>query len=98
MSVRIHMESDASDGAWGCVLLGVSNQQMHGQTRAHEFFSPEERVQSSTMRELSGVRGSLQAFVPLCQEAEVYVQTDSQNVVFIHHRGSKKFWLNDIAK
>ena len=71
---------------------------MPGQTRAHEFFSPEERLQSSTMRELLGVRGSLQAFLPLCQGVEVYLHTDSQNVVFIQHRGSKKIWLNDVAK
>ncbi len=97
-SVRIHLASDASDGAWGCVLLGVSNQPMPGQTRAHEFFTPEERMQSSTMRELLGVRCSLHAFLPLCQGAEVYLETDSQNVVYVQHMGSRKIWLNEIAK
>ena len=42
-SVRIDMATDASDGAWGGVLLGVSNQQMPSQTWAHEFFTREEQ-------------------------------------------------------
>ncbi len=54
-------------------------------------------MQSSTMRELLGVRGSLQAFLPLCRGAEVYLQTDSRNVVYVQHKGSKKIWLNEIA-
>ncbi len=93
-SVRINIATDASDGAWGGVLLGVSNQQMPSQTWAHEFFTPEEQRQSSTLRELLGVQGSMQSFLSLCQGAEVYVQTDSQNVVYVQQRGSKKNWLN----
>ena len=55
-------------------------------------------MQSSTMREFLGVHGSLQSFLALCRGAEVYVQTDSQNVVFVQPRGSKKVWLNVVAK
>ncbi len=54
-AVSIHIATYASEGAWGGVLLGVSNQQMPRQTRAHEFFTLEERGQSSTLRELLGV-------------------------------------------
>jgi hypothetical protein len=97
-AVSIHMATDASEGAWGGVLLSVSNQQMPRQTRAHEFFTPEEQRQSSTMRELLGILGSLQSFLPLCSGAEVYVQTDSQNVVFVQQRGSRRVWLNAVAK
>ena len=77
MSVRIDMATDASDGAWGGVLLGVSNQPMPSQTWTHEFFTPKEQGQSSTLRELLGVQGSLQSFLSLCRGAEVYLQTDS---------------------
>ena len=92
------MATDASDGAWGGVLLGVSNQPMPGQTWAQKFFTPEEQGHSSTLRELLGVHGSLQSFISLCRGAEVYVQTDSQNVMYVHQRGSKKVWLNELAK
>ena len=56
------------------------------------------RRQSSTLRKLLGVLGSLHSFIPLCQGAEVFIHTDSQNVVFIQHRGSRKTWLNEVAK
>ena len=78
--------------------MGVSNQQMHRQTRAHEFFTPEEQRESSTLRELLGVQGSLQSFLSLCRGAEVYIQIDSQNVAFVQQRGSRKVWLNVVAK
>ena len=28
----------------------------------------------------------------------MYVQTDSQNVVYVQQRGSRKIWLNEVAK
>ncbi len=61
-AARIHMATDASGGAGGGVMLGVSNQQTPEQTKAHVFFTLEEQRQSSTLRELLGILGSLQSF------------------------------------
>ena len=61
-AVRIHMATDASGGARGGVLLGVSIQQMPEQSITRVFFTLEEQGQSPTLRELLGILGSLQSF------------------------------------
>ena len=97
-SVSIRLASDASAVAWGGILLSSSDKPLPRVPVAHEFFSQEEQGQSSTLRELLGIQGTLGAFLDWCQGAEVYIQTDSLNVVHVHMKGSRKRVLNAAAK
>ena len=74
-AVRIHMATDASGGAWSVVLLGVFYQQMPEQARARVFFTLEEKRESSTLRELLGILGSLQSFhSPLSRNRGLHIR------------------------
>ena len=50
------------------------------------------------MRELLGVLGSLRAFLPWCQDALVFCQTNCQNLIPISQRGSRCVVLNTVSK
>ncbi len=68
---------------------------MHGVVEhAHEYFSMEESVQSSTYRELLRIFGCLQAILCLCEGYSVVFQVDAQNLLGIVNRGSPHLKLN----
>ncbi len=65
------MASDANDIGWGRhTMQGVVE-------HAHEYFSLEENVESSTFRELLGVFRCLQVMVSLCRGKFVVFQVDA---------------------
>ena len=72
----VQLASDASNIDWGGWLLHTAWQSSPVNNVARDFFEPWERSQSSSMRELLGVLGSLRAFLPWCQDAVVFCQTD----------------------
>ena len=65
---------------------------------AHEYFSQEESVESSTFRELLGVQRCLQAMVLLCEGKFVVFQVDARNLLGIVNRGSPRLKLNELAR
>ncbi len=65
---------------------------------AHEYFSKEESVESSTYRELLGVFRCLQAMISLCERKMVFFQVDAQNLLGIVNRGSPWLKLNALAR
>ncbi len=86
------MASDASDIGWGGhTMQGVVE-------HAHEYFSSEESVESSTFRELLGVFRCLQAMISLCRGKFVVFQVDAQNLLGIVNRGSMRLKLNALAR
>jgi hypothetical protein len=97
-SAVVQLATDASNIAWGSLLLHTVGQSPPVNHVAHEFFEPWERSQSSSMRELMGVLGSLRAFLPWCRDAVVFCQTDCQNLVPISQRGSRSLNLNVVSK
>ena len=96
--ICVQIASDASATAWGGLILSSSYRPLPSVTSAHEFFNSWERSQSSTLRELLGVLGTIQAFLPWCRDAVVFCQTDCQNVIPVSRKGSSKESLNAVAK
>ncbi len=86
------MASDASDIGWG------SHTMQDVAEHAHEYFSQEESVESSTYRELLGVFMCLQAMISLGQGKFVVFQVDAQNLLGIVNRGSPRLKLNALAR
>lgn len=62
---------DASDKGWGEFSLDPARLIAHG------FFTPDERMESSTHREQHGIMRSLRAFVRFCLDKKVAVQVDN---------------------
>ncbi len=86
------MASDDSDIKWGRhTMQGVVE-------HAHEYFSSEKSVESSTFRELLGVLRCLQAMINLCRGKFVVFQVDAQNLLGIMNRGSPRLKLNALAR
>jgi hypothetical protein len=86
------MASDVSDTGWGGhTMQGVVE-------HAHEYFSKEESVESSTFRELLGVFICLQAMISLYQGKFVVFQVDAQNLLGIVNQGSPRLKLNALAR
>jgi hypothetical protein len=86
------MASDAIDIGWGGHTIGGVVE------RAHEYFSKEESVESSTYRDLSGVCRCLQAMLYLCDGKFVVFQVDANNLLGIVNRGSPRLKLNALAR
>jgi hypothetical protein len=82
---------DASDTGWGGWCEGVQ------QFDAHEYFTKEEAVTSSTHRELLGLKRLLMVLSQqqLAASPQVLVYTDSANTQIISMQGSPKPDLND---
>jgi hypothetical protein len=89
----IILRVDASDTGWGGWCEGVQ------QFDAHEYFTKEEAVTSSTHRELLGLKRLLMVLSQqqLAASPHVLVYTDSANTQIISMQGSPKPDLNDIA-
>ena len=86
------MASDAIDIGWGGhAMQGVVE-------HAHEYFSKEESVESSTYRELLGVFMCLQAMISLCERKLVGFQVDAPNMLRSVTRGSPRLKLNALAR
>ncbi len=82
----------ANDIGWGGhTIQGVME-------HAHEYFSTEETVDSSTYRELLGVLRCLQAMIYMCEEKFVIFQADARNLLGIVNRGSPRLKLNSLAR
>lgn len=71
-------------------------QNMH-QMVCHQMFSDIEKSQSSTYRELMAVDLALNSFGKELQNQEIQVCSDSQNVVRILQKGSRKDYLHKMA-
>ena len=65
---------------------------------AHGLFSPEERAESSTHRDLRGLLGCLRAFLADCRGRAVCLQVDNQNVDRVTRNGSSRPGLAALAK
>lgn len=90
--VSCNVNSDASGSACAAILKIDDN--IH---TSHKNFSPVERVQSSTWRELEAVSFTLRSFAPLLQGRTVNWETDNQAVASITTKGSKKEHLQCLA-
>ena len=82
---------DASDSACGAFVESDSKLVFH------QNWSPEEKVQSSTWRELKAVCLALEAFADLLSNTRVIWYTDNQNVESILLNGSRKLDLQVLA-
>ena len=82
---------DASDSACGAFVESDSKLVFH------QNWSPEEKVQSSTWRELKAVCLALEAFADLLPNTRVIRYTDNQNVESILLNGSRKLDLQVLA-
>ncbi len=69
----------------------------HGPHVAYGQWSPEEAVQSSTWRELCGMRLVLESVASKLANSRVHWFTDNQNVSHILTVGSRKCHLQDEA-
>jgi len=72
-----------SNGARGHAMQGVVE-------HAHEYFSKEESVESSTYRELLGVFECLQAMIGSCEGKFVVFEVDAKNLLGIVNRASPR--------
>ena len=84
--------SDAS-AAGGGVIIDFNND-----FGCHKICSQNERVQSSTWKELSVIEFSLQSFVSMLEGSHVKWFTDSQVAAKIVDVGSMKLVLNKMAR
>ena len=82
---------DASDSACGAFVQSDSN------LIFHQNWSPEEKFQSSTWRELKAVCLALESFAGRLSDSEVIWYSDNQNVESILRNGSKKLDLQALA-
>ena len=83
--------SDASDMACGSYVVKGNNSVFHSN------WSEEEKIKSSTFRELRAVYLALRAYSPMFQNRCIKWFTDSQNCVRIVSAGSTKFDLQEQA-
>ena len=83
--------SDASDIACGSYVVKGNNSVFHSN------WSEEEKIKSSTFRELRAVYLALRAYSPMFQNRCIKWFTDSQNCVRIVSAGSTKFDLQEQA-
>ena len=90
LPVRVSL-SDASDSTCGAFV--ESNPQLV----FHQNWSPEEKVRSSTWRELKAVCLALEAFAGPLSNARVIWYSDNQNVESILLNGSRKLDLQALA-
>ena len=88
----IRLACDASDQGWGALTLSGDA------AIAHEYFSPWERLQSSTYRELLGVHRCLQALILRCRDSYVVFQVDNLNILSVVNKGSRSLPLNALAR
>jgi hypothetical protein len=89
--VSIRLASDTADIEWGGhTMEGVVE-------HAHEYFSKEDYVESSTYRELLGVFKCLQAMISLCEGKFVFFQIDAKNLLGIVNRAISRLKLNALA-
>ena len=65
---------------------------------AHEYFSEEESVESSTFRELLAVLRCLKSLMHLCAGIFVMFEVDAKNLLGICNRGSPRLKLNALAR
>ena len=68
-----------------------------GHYEYHKMWSDEEKMKSSTWRELKAIAIALQAFRKIIERTKVGWFTDNQNVVRIVQAGSMKKDLQEIA-
>ena len=94
LAATVTVSSDASDGASG-VVLRMPDSPPVGTACA---FSPEQRLKSSTWRELEAVRFGLVTFAHILRDRVVRWETDNQAAAFIIIQGSKWPHLNRLAK
>ena len=87
--------SDASDSATGAWLRTKDGMRM-----AREDLSEDERLTSSTLRELLGIERGLVAFGAgsFLNGQTVQWRTDSQAAFFALRRGSGKLWIDEVVK
>ncbi|XP_068738599.1 uncharacterized protein [Montipora capricornis] len=83
--------SDASDSACGAFV------ESHSELVFHQNWSPEEKVKSSTWRELKAVCLALEAFAGRLSNTRVIWYSDNQNVESILLNGSRKLDLQALA-
>ena len=63
----------------------------------HQMFSDDEKLQSSTYRELLGIKLAVKSFGPVLKNQEVQFCSDSQNALRILEKGSRKSYLHELA-
>ena len=90
--LAVRVATDASDMGWGGITLTGPREV------AHEYFTEEESRESSTFRELLGVRRCLQALVRRCEGRLVVLQVDAMNLLGVINRGSRRLALNELAR
>ena len=90
--MRATAQSDASNAACGANLKLLGKPYS-----AHKHFSPQEKRQSSTWRELHAILFSVQSFSPLLQGKTIFWETDNQAVPIIARKGSGKQHLQHMA-
>ena len=91
MCLDILVFSDASDIACGSYVVKGNNSVFHSN------WYEEEKVKSSTFRELRAVYLALRAYSPMFQNCCIKWFSDSQNCVQIVSAGSTKFNLQEQA-
>ena len=72
--ISLRLFVDASDSGWGGFIDGVRSSSAHG------YFTPAERVMSSTWREVRGLLELLRSHVAAIRGKTILVFTDNQNV------------------
>ena len=63
----------------------------------HQMFSSTERMQSSTYRELLGIKLAAESFGPVLKNQEIQLCSDSQNALKILEKGNRKSYLHELA-
>ena len=84
--------SDASDNSYGSFII-----RKLGNVVARDSFTTPEKSTSSTFRELSAVKYSIDSFIPLLKNEKVLWHSDNMNVARIIRIGSRKQYLQSIA-
>ena len=90
---NIKANSDASSVAAGAVLVMGKNTYT-----AHKNLAEDEKIQSSTWRELDAVLFAVKSFSTFIKEKRVNWETDNQAVPVIISKGSKVRQLQALAK
>ena len=70
------------------VACAAFNENKH-QMVCHQMFSDDEKLQSSTYRELLGIKLAVESFGPVLKNQEVQFCSDSQNALRILEKGVK---------
>ena len=63
----------------------------------HQMLSVTERLQSSSYRELLGIKLAVESFGPVFKHQEIHFCSDSQNALKILEKGSRKEYLHELA-